>query len=56
MRLAGYKYPRVIEFRKEFPTSAVGKTLRRMLREEELEKEQANGSQFAFAQEVPADV
>ena len=34
-RLAGYKRPRYIEFRKELPTSAVGKVLRRVLREEE---------------------
>lgn len=37
-RLAAYKYPRVIEFRKEIPKSAVGKILRRILRDEELRK------------------
>ncbi|MCF8104975.1 MAG: long-chain fatty acid--CoA ligase [Desulfohalobiaceae bacterium] len=35
-RLAGYKRPRSIEFRDELPVSAVGKVLRRMLRDEEV--------------------
>ncbi|MCF8038340.1 MAG: long-chain fatty acid--CoA ligase [Desulfohalobiaceae bacterium] len=34
-RLAGYKRPRSIEFRDELPVSAVGKVLRRVLRDEE---------------------
>lgn len=34
--MAGYKRPRIIEFRDEVPTSNVGKVLRRVLREEEL--------------------
>jgi len=37
-RLAGYKRPRSVEFRSQLPTSAVGKVLRRVLREEELER------------------
>lgn len=37
-RLAGYKRPRSVEFRTELPTSAVGKVLRRVLRDEELQK------------------
>jgi long-chain acyl-CoA synthetase len=37
-RLAAYKYPRSLEFRKEIPKSAVGKILRRVLREEEMKK------------------
>jgi long-chain acyl-CoA synthetase len=37
-RMAGYKRPREIEFRESLPTSMVGKVLRRVLREEELEK------------------
>ena len=37
-RLAPYKVPRDIEFREELPKSAVGKILRRVLREEELKK------------------
>ena len=37
-RLAPYKVPRIIEFREELPKSAVGKILRRVLREEELRK------------------
>ena len=37
-RLAGYKRPRSIEFRTELPTSAVGKVLRRVLRDQEMEK------------------
>ena len=34
--MAGYKRPRLIEFRDELPVSAVGKVLRRVLRDEEL--------------------
>ncbi len=37
-RLAGYKRPRYVEFRQELPTSAVGKVLRRVLKEQELKK------------------
>jgi long-chain acyl-CoA synthetase len=37
-RMAGYKRPREIEFRDSLPISAVGKVLRRVLREEELKK------------------
>ena len=37
-RLAAYKYPRFLEFRKEIPKSAVGKILRRVLRDEEMRK------------------
>ncbi|NHW89387.1 MAG: long-chain fatty acid--CoA ligase, partial [Archaeoglobales archaeon] len=37
-RLAAYKVPRIIEFRDELPKSAVGKILRRMLKEEEAKK------------------
>ncbi len=36
--LAGYKRPKYVEFRKELPTSAVGKVLRRVLKDEELKK------------------
>ena len=36
--MAGYKRPRHIEFRGELPVSPVGKVLRRVLRDEELEK------------------
>ena len=42
--LAGYKRPRSVEFKDELPTSVVGKVLRRVLRDEELEKrEKAEG-------------
>jgi len=34
-RLAAYKAPKLVEFRDSLPTSAVGKVLRRMLRDEE---------------------
>jgi len=34
-RLAGYKAPRQVEFREDFPRTLVGKVLRRALREEE---------------------
>ena len=37
-KLAGYKRPRSVEFREALPTSLIGKVLRRVLREEELEK------------------
>ena len=37
-RLAAYKVPRIYEFRDELPKSLVGKILRRVLREEEVEK------------------
>jgi len=38
LKLAGYKVPRMVEFRKSLPQSAVGKVLRRMLRAEEIQK------------------
>jgi len=34
-KLAAYKRPKTVEFRKDLPKSAVGKILRRRLREEE---------------------
>ena len=37
-KLTGYKRPRSIEFREALPTSLIGKVLRRVLRDEELEK------------------
>ncbi len=37
--MAGYKRPRMIEFRDEVPVSNVGKVLRRVLRDEELAKQ-----------------
>jgi len=37
-RLAAYKVPKIIEFMDELPKSAIGKVLRRKLREMELEK------------------
>ena len=37
-KLAGYKRPRTVEFRETLPTSLIGKVLRRVLRDEELEK------------------
>jgi long-chain acyl-CoA synthetase len=37
-RLAKYKLPTMIEFRKELPKSNVGKILRKILREEEIKK------------------
>jgi long-chain acyl-CoA synthetase len=41
-RLAPYKVPRIVEFRDELPKSAIGKILRRVLREEELRKSKAS--------------
>ena len=37
-KLAVYKVPKMVEFRDELPKSAVGKILRKVLREEEAEK------------------
>lgn len=37
-QMAAYKYPRFVEFREKFPTTASGKILWRKLQEEELEK------------------
>ncbi len=37
-KMAAYKYPRFIEFRKELPKNSIGKLLRRVLREEEAQK------------------
>ena len=39
-KLAGYKRPRSVEFRESLPTSLIGKVLRRVLRDEELEKKE----------------
>lgn len=36
-KMAGYKRPRLIEFRDEIPVSNIGKVLRRVLRDEELQ-------------------
>jgi long-chain acyl-CoA synthetase len=38
-----YKVPSMIEFRDELPTTLVGKVLRRVLKEEEMEKRRAQG-------------
>jgi len=37
-KLAAYKAPKIVEFREELPKSAVGKILRKVLREEETKK------------------
>ncbi len=37
-KMAAYKVPKMVEFRPELPRSAVGKALRRVLREEEIAK------------------
>ncbi|MBU0996015.1 MAG: long-chain fatty acid--CoA ligase [Proteobacteria bacterium] len=39
-KLAAYKVPKLVEFRNELPKSAVGKILRKVLREEEAQKKQ----------------
>lgn len=38
-KLAAYKVPRAVEFRTELPKTAVGKVLRRFLRDEEIKKQ-----------------
>jgi len=40
--MAGYKRPKIVEFRETLPVSNVGKVLRRVLRDEELEKKPAS--------------
>lgn len=40
-KLANYKVPKQVEFRKDLPKTLVGKILRRALREEEIKKQQA---------------
>ncbi len=42
-RLAPYKVPKQIEFRRELPKSMIGKVLRRALREENAVQQQADG-------------
>ena len=41
-RLAAYKVPKLIEFRESLPTSIIGKVMRKILREEERKKRQAD--------------
>jgi long-chain acyl-CoA synthetase len=41
--MAGYKRPKAIEVRDSLPTSPIGKVLRRVLREEEMEKAKGEG-------------
>ncbi len=41
-RLAAYKVPKMIEFMEELPKSAIGKVLRRELREQEIEKQKSD--------------
>ncbi len=42
--LAAYKVPKIVEFRESLPTSAIGKVLRKILRDEEEAKAADNGS------------
>ncbi|GAE32544.1 long-chain-fatty-acid--CoA ligase [Halalkalibacter hemicellulosilyticus] len=43
-RLASYKVPRIYEFRDSLPKTLIGKTLRRVLIEEEKENQRSNGN------------
>jgi long-chain acyl-CoA synthetase len=43
-KLAAYKRPTEVEFRKELPKSPVGKILRKVLRDEEAARKKAEGS------------
>ena len=52
-KLAGYKVPRLVEFRDELPKTIVGKVLRRALREEE-EQKMANRKNRRAAASAPA--
>ncbi|MBN2570451.1 MAG: hypothetical protein JXB42_13575, partial [Deltaproteobacteria bacterium] len=47
-KLAKYKWPVEIEFRKELPKSNVGKILRKELRAEEFEKREKKGQQDSY--------
>ena len=40
-KLTSYKVPKLVEFRDELPQSAVGKVLRRLLRDEEVKKQKS---------------
>ena len=42
-KLAAYKVPKLVEFRSSLPKSAIGKVLRKILREEEMGKERKQG-------------
>jgi long-chain acyl-CoA synthetase len=44
-KLAPYKVPKIIEYRESLPKSAVGKILRKALRQEELEKQKMKSAQ-----------
>ncbi|MCL6611275.1 MAG: long-chain fatty acid--CoA ligase [Peptococcaceae bacterium] len=44
-RLAAYKVPKMVEFRSELPKTMVGKILRRVLVEEEINKQKGGGQQ-----------
>ena len=48
-KLANYKVPRHVEFRTELPKSAIGKVLRRALREEEEARAAARARRHAGA-------
>ncbi len=51
-KLANYKVPRMVEFRESLPKTIVGKVLRRMLREEEIQKNNKDNSKLS---ENPSD-
>ena len=53
-RLASYKVPRLVEFRKELPKTIVGKVLRRALREEEMAKQAQKAARHAARQDETA--
>ncbi len=58
-KLASFKVPRLIEFREELPKTMVGKVLRRILREEELQKHAETPEHVAgdaVAQDTPESV
>lgn len=52
-KLASFKVPRLIEFRDELPKSMVGKVLRRILRDEELQKNTTERDEEGL-QDVPS--
>jgi long-chain acyl-CoA synthetase len=47
MKMAGYKRPKEVEFRDSLPLSQIGKVLKRVLREEELQKREMKAKSVA---------
>ena len=55
-KLAEYKLPTRVEFRESLPKSAVGKILKRVLKDEEITKSLMNGKNNEVLQEKKRDL